>query len=457
MFVRIATGLAAAAALAAAQTTTEIPYSDARPAIEAHAADLPADLAALDPGQRQAAWPGWVSRHNAEIRARLEQGDEDSVVNLWLYGTTFTRLPRVTDRQAAQLRDRDAVEALLLNRLDAFVTALAQPGGPRDNERLQFARALLARAGITLSTEAGREQAKIFLVRARERVIAENEQYRRAAESPSAYATLFRDRGLSSDTRLTASFAVDKALGAIAASGRLPAGTIARVAIVGPGLDFTDKAEGYDFYPLQTIQPFGVIDSLLRLKLSKGAGAQVVTLDLSPRVNGHLDRARRRAAAGGTYTIQLPLATDDAKHQWDADLVAYWQRFGHEVGTTVKAAVPPAIVGSVRLRAVSIRPSVVLSIAPRDVNIIVERLDPLSPDERFDLVIATNILVYYNAFDQSLALANIAKMLRPGGFFLTNYPVTPLPPMDTSASIVTPVFFDRQGNGDTLYAYQRRE
>jgi len=109
------------------------------------------------------------------------------------------------------------------------------------------------------------------------------------------------------------------------------------------------------------------------------------------------------------------------------------------------------------VRAVSIRPSVVLSIAPRDVNIIVERLDPLSPDERFDLVIATNILVYYNGFDQSLALANIAKMLRPGGFFLTNYAVTPLPPMETSASIVTPVFFDRQGNGDTVYAYQRRE
>jgi hypothetical protein len=37
---------------------------------------------------------------------------------------------------------------------------------------------------------------------------------------------------------------------------------------VGPGLDFADKQEGYDFYPLQTIQPFAVIDSLRVRKLA---------------------------------------------------------------------------------------------------------------------------------------------------------------------------------------------
>ena len=44
----------------------------------------------------------------------------------------------------------------------------------------------------------------------------------------------------------------------------------------------------------------------------------------------------------------------------------------------------------------------------------------------------------------------------PGGYFVTNYAVSPLPPLEASASIVTPVFFDRQGNGDTLFCYQRR-
>jgi SAM-dependent methyltransferase len=105
---------------------------------------------------------------------------------------------------------------------------------------------------------------------------------------------------------------------------------------------------------------------------------------------------------------------------------------------------------------VQVRPDVVRSIVPYDVNIIVERLEPLPEAERFDLIVATNILVYYDAFDQALAVANIAKMLRPGGFFLTNYAVSPFPPMDPSAGFVTPVYFDKEQNGDTMFWYQKR-
>ena len=97
------------------------------------------------------------------------------------------------------------------------------------------------------------------------------------------------------------------------------------------------------------------------------------------------------------------------------------------------------------MRAVAVRPAVTLSIAPQDLNIIVQRLEPLPDAERFDLIVATNILVYYDAFDQALALANISKMLRPGGYFVTNYAVSPVAPLEPSASIVTSVFFDKQG------------
>ena len=80
------------------------------------------------------------------------------------------------------------------------------------------------------------------------------------------------------------------------------------------------------------------------------------------------------------------------------------------------------------MRAVAVRPGVTLSIAPQDLNIIVQRLEPLPDAERFDLIVATNILVYYDAFDQALALANISKMLTPGGYFITNYAVSPVAP-----------------------------
>jgi SAM-dependent methyltransferase len=126
------------------------------------------------------------------------------------------------------------------------------------------------------------------------------------------------------------------------------------------------------------------------------------------------------------------------------------------IGEEVAPIPPPAVAADVRVRALRVRPAVTLSIAPRDLDVIVQRLEPLEDAERFDLIIATNILVYYDAFDQALALANISRMLRPGGFFVTNYAVSPLPPLEPSTSIVTSVFFDRQQNGDTLFCYRRR-
>ena len=61
-----------------------------------------------------------------------------------------------------------------------------------------------------------------------------------------------------------------------------------RVAVIGPGLDFVDKEEGYDIYPPQTIQPFALIDSLIRLGLADGARLRVTTVDVSARVNDHI-------------------------------------------------------------------------------------------------------------------------------------------------------------------------
>jgi SAM-dependent methyltransferase len=229
---------------------------------------------------------------------------------------------------------------------------------------------------------------------------------------------------------------------------------VRRVALIGPGLDFTDKAEGYDFYSPQTIQPFALIDSLIRLGLAASGDLRVTTFDVSARINQHIADAVQGARNGRGYVVQLPLPADVATHQWQPELVSYWRQFGDRIGREVKAMPPPARAGSVRVRAVGIRPAVVMSILPIDVNIILERLQAPASD-RFDLIVATNVLVYYDAFEQALALANIAAMLRPGGVFLTNYLVHPRPPMEASASVVTSVFWDAQRNGDTLFAYRR--
>jgi hypothetical protein len=78
------------------------------------------------------------------------------------------------------------------------------------------------------------------------------------------------------------------------------------------------------------------------------------------------------------------------------------------------------------VRGIAIRPSVVLSVTPVDLNIVTERIEQAESDQ-FDLVIATNILLYYDVFEQMMASANIARMLRPGGFLVTNNRIFELP------------------------------
>lgn len=446
----------------AASSKAFIPYPDALAILETYKANLPEGLKGRDPRTLEPEWPGWIAQHDAGIRGRLARGDENSVVKLWLYGTTFTTLPRATEQQLTALPTRAQAEELLLRRLNDLMAGLASPGS---NERLQFARDLVVRQGVDLSTEPGREQGRIYLVKVRERVIAEQARDRRAADAatrtagpaaPASSTTLYGDRGLSSDTRLAADFALDAALQALASRGELPPRSVRRAAIIGPGLDFTDEAEGYDFYPLQTIQPFALVDSLTRLGLAAPDALRVTTLDPSPRVNAHLEQARDRARTGEAYTVQLPMATEDPRHQWDPALVRYWEGFGDRIGDNVTPLPPPAVVGAVRVRAVRVRPSVTLSIASHDLDIITERLAPLDDQDRFDVIVAISILVSHDAFDQALALSNIAAMLRPGGFVVTDSAITPGLEFDPSAASVTPVYFDRQQNGATLYCYRRR-
>jgi hypothetical protein len=73
-----------------------MPYVDARPILQAMAEALPRGLRSLTPQEQESAWPEWVKQQDAEIRARLKKGDEDSLLNFLLFGTSFTHQPRQT-------------------------------------------------------------------------------------------------------------------------------------------------------------------------------------------------------------------------------------------------------------------------------------------------------------------------------------------------------------------------
>jgi chemotaxis methyl-accepting protein methylase len=94
--------------------------------------------------------------------------------------------------------------------------------------------------------------------------------------------------------------------------------------------------------------------------------------------------------------------------------------FGDRIGAPAPAAVPKAISDQAEVRAVQATPAAVQRMSVVDLNIVTERLDREAGDA-FDLVIATNVFIYYDVLEQALALANIEAMLAPGAFLLANF------------------------------------
>jgi SAM-dependent methyltransferase len=423
-------------------------YSDVRPILTELSGALPRSLGTLAPAELERAWPDWIARHDADIRSRLERGDEDTVVNWMLFGTSFTSRPRAVlgAVESGATGDRDLVVRrtieLISGRLDDLVRALADPG---TDERRLFARAFLQRKGIRVDSAAGRDAAREYLRAAILRVAGEQDQIDRELDATAGgdalaefarRSHLFRTRGLSLDTSLVANYSVERALAAMKAGGVIAPRSVGRVAFVGPGLDFADKDVGFDFYPPQTVQPFAVLDALERLGLAPSRGdPDIVLLDISPRVIDHVRRARAQAGANAGYTLNLPLSR---RTPWVPEVRTYWRNFGGRIGAPAPATAPDAVAELAEVRAVRARPSAVRRMSALDFDIVTDRLD----GDAFDLVIATNVFLYYDALDQGLAMSNVEAMLKPGAFLLANIATpglasVPLRPVDTTTTRYT--------------------
>ena len=404
------------------------PYTTVKPILDEYRGQLPAELKNAD----QAAWVAWAGQHDKATRARLQQGDLDSMVNLLLYGTSFTHQPRISMEGAGITEASRA--GVLRARVDDLVSGVRSPG---DNERLIFLQQLFRSKGLDPEASDGPRQTGVFILQNLQRVIqerktlAERAAVSKGAPKPDAPSTLldrsslFRDRGLSLDTGIFPDFSIEHTLLDLKQRGLLRQGRVARVGVIGPGLDFIDKNEttAYDYYPQQTLQPFALYDSLLRLRLAKANALSMSIFDISSRIIEHVQRAREHARNNIGYVIQLPR---DTTLPGPPELISYWKALGDQVGTTIAPIAPPRIFNGLETRAVLIRPDVVLACEPVDLNIVLERLN-LAEGDRFDLLVATNIFVYYDAFEQTMALENAGAMLKPGGLLLTNdrLPVVP--------------------------------
>src|SRR5215468_6348886 len=125
-------------------------YEEARPLLESLDEILPAELKGKSAEAQAAAWPAWVKAQDAEVRARLRRGDEDTLVNFLLFGVSFTKQPRVTAQELSAGRvaqTQEGFDKQINERIDDLIKGLASPGA---NERLLFLRKLVTEDGQRL-------------------------------------------------------------------------------------------------------------------------------------------------------------------------------------------------------------------------------------------------------------------------------------------------------------------
>lgn len=383
------------------------------PLLSGNAFVLPKGLAGTRE-QLRSVWPQWIQNHDLEIRSRLLRGEEDTLVNFVLFGVSFTGRPRFRSEDS----DSPAASRLIAERVQDFINAVARP----ESDRLKLLNNLVTRLGYTFAAASERERLREYVSQQIARYLGESEQYRTAvgrsrtndAATDNVVSRLYKARGLSLDTDFRPNYAIEQALAEVKRRGLLR--SVRRAAIIGPGLDFTDKDSGFDYYPLQTLQPFALIDSLIRLDMARVSDLKVSVFDISSQTLEHISQSMVRARSGQPYTVQLAL---DRNPAWSPGALSYWRRLGDRIGSQTTAMPLPFQIKNVDRRAIRIRPEVLSALVPESLNIVTQHIEA-PVDQRFDLIVGTNIFIYYDRFEQALSLLNMESMLAPGGVMLSN-------------------------------------
>jgi hypothetical protein len=229
-------------------------------------------------------------------------------------------------------------------------------------------------------------------------------------------ASLYQERGHSTDTAVEANFAVHTALSVVRARGER---RLERVLVVGPGLDFAPRTDLVDLFEPQSYQPFAVADALLSLQLSDRRRLRVHCVDINARVVEYLQGLAHDRPTPLRLLSGVPERGDRA---FTSEYRRYFAGLGTSIGRQGSMALPPALGRHLALT-VHVDPDVAARITAERLDIVTQRYEP-SP--LYDLVVVTNVFSYFDPVEQLLALSNIASMLRDGGYLVHNEPQTGL-------------------------------
>jgi SAM-dependent methyltransferase len=370
-----------------------------------------------------ASFPEYVERLGQSHASRVRLGDLDHLIFYLLQSQGFTTLPSIepalsakalveglTDQQReAFLRGGELSSTRVPNavraRIERLMVALGAP--TRDARLIYFGE--LVRTAFAGSKD--RESNLVHEYLRVMRFVYEKEFVaQRSAHPADAVAGLYRSRGLSTDTAVEAGYLVS--IGLAILKSLEPDRRIRRVLIVGPGLDLAPRTALLEAGPPESYQPWAVMDALVSNGLARLEELEVVAADINPRVVSHLRRAH-----DSPPTLSL------VSEIRDTDTVTlsseYRDYFGGLGGSIADASAPPVpgrpVNGHLR-RTVRVGRSAARALSAQPLDIVTERLG----GKPFDLVIATNILPYFDDGELMLAMSNVAAMLAPGGVFLHN-------------------------------------
>ena len=378
-------------------------------------------------------WDNWIRDRDVEIRGRVDRGIEDSISSLILFGGSFTALPRFGDVQDAVNAAGDLTENARA-RVDTFLQALDE----KDDERYRITLDFLRRRRIT------QDEVKPFLTGNLRRYALDQTSFRHMRKNTEVTARF--EGGIPGDASLLANFAIEDTLQYLKTKGALP-GRIRRVAVLGPGFDLGGAPDSSDFYPPQSLQPFALLDAVLKLGLAQPAEIQMTAFDLNPLVLANIRAAAAKARAGQRLTLQLwrPASVD-----WTAEAITYFEHLGDAIGTATQPAITPP---GWAVRAVALKPQIAARVAIEDLNIVTQTVE----GQTFDLVIATGLFDYYSRQAQTLALANIAKLLSSGGILLADGVLQSVKSPDLEALGEREVRFTKSGTAaDTIATFRRK-
>jgi hypothetical protein len=366
--------------------------------------------------------------HERRTQARVVEGDLDALVYYALQSTAFTKLPPVEPALSAkafvegldvETRRRflsgetiasARVPAPVRQRLEALLPALREPP-PRS--RLEYLRDILQRQPKMGS---GPEDVLLAQYVRAMRFLYEKEFVAQRTGGADAVATLYRERGLSTDTAVEAGYVVHVGLATLKALD--PSRRIRRVLIIGPGFDLAPRTGLIEAGPPESYQPYAVVDSLLSIGLARLEDLVVVGADVNPRVVDHLEGAGTHDVSGVSMTLVTGVG-DAGAVTLQEDYRQYFNDIGRSIGVPLTAPVLPARYDGHLRKALRVRADVRRVVSGVGLDIATDRVT-LVGGGTFDLVVATNVLPYVDDTLLTMALANIAAMLEPGGAFLHN-------------------------------------